>query len=113
MVAGSAEAVWLDDSATEFDDMTAQAQAAAHDLIFLSIDKTQIVADGIDKATITITALPSGAPVILLVAGTPVNVIFVNGVGAVTVSSIDPSTIPISVQNPANRTTDTFTVEAT
>ena len=104
--------IWLEDSAAESEMTTAEALAAAHDPVFLTVDKTHIAADGVDTATITVSASQSGAPVTLVVAGTPVSVTFINGIGTVTITSADPATIPVSVQDPANRTTDSYSIEA-
>src|SRR5690349_3598734 len=57
----------LDDSATPGDLATADSVAAAHDPVFLSVDKAIIAADGVETATITVLApKPGAAPVTLV-----------------------------------------------
>ncbi len=105
--------IWMQDSATPSDETTLTTLAAAHDPVYLSVDKPAITADGSDTATITVNASkPGAAPVSLLVAGVVVPVTLVNGIGTVTITSADPASIPISVQNAANRTTDQVIVTA-
>jgi hypothetical protein len=105
--------VWLDDSATAGDEATVTSLTAAHDPVFLSADKVTIAADGEDEAIITVEAPKSGAAsVTLLVADTPVPVTLTNGVGTVSVSSEDPASISVSVQNGDNRSLDVLVVEA-
>lgn len=104
--AGRPFSVWL---ASPTDEAAAIAVITAHDPVRLSVDTPSITADGIDTANVLIqTIRPDAAPVTLLVNGTPVRV---QG-GAIQISSDDPTTITITVQNPANRTTDTLIVEA-
>lgn len=104
--------IWLEDSASAADQLTATTTAQAHDPVFLSVDKTVIEGDGTDTATVTVNAPKVGAaPVVLLIAGSPIAVTLTNGVGTVPISS-DPATIEVSVQNPNNRTTDVLTIEA-
>jgi hypothetical protein len=105
----------LEDAATPADETTASDLALAHDPVFLSVDKTTITAANppTDMATVTVRApKPEAAPVTLLVAGAPVPVTLVGGVGTVTISSADPASIAVSVQNPANRSTDELVIEA-
>src|SRR5689334_18118248 len=105
--------IWLDDSATPADDLTAAGIADTHDPVFLSTDTTSIPADGSTAAMITIHAPKAGAaPVTLLVVGTPIPVTLIDGIGTLAITSADPASIGISVQNPANRSTDSITVEA-
>jgi hypothetical protein len=104
--------IWLADTATPPDDQQAAAVALAHDPVFLSVDKGHIAADGIDTATIHVFAPKPGAAVTLLIGNTPVPVTLTGGMGSITIVSIDPATIPVSVQNPANRSTDSVIVEA-
>lgn len=104
--------IWLADSATNADQQQAAAIALAHDPVFLSVDKSIIAANGLDTAMIYILAPKPGAAVTLLIGTTPVAVILDKGIGAISLVSSDPASIPISVQNPANRTTDTLIVEA-
>src|SRR5260221_4206158 len=104
--------LWLEDSATDLDVTSAETLATAHDPVFLSVDKAHIAADGVDTATITVSASQSGAPVTLVVAGTPVSVTLINAIGTVTITSADPAAISVSVQDPANRTTDSYSIEA-
>src|SRR5260221_7928032 len=58
--------LWLEDSATDLDVTSAEALAAAHDPVFLTVGKTHIEADGVDTSTITVSAVPAGAPPPLL-----------------------------------------------
>jgi hypothetical protein len=104
--------IWLDDSTSEGDQIIADSTAQAHDPVFLSVDKTEIVGDGVDTATITVNAPKVGAaPVVLLIDGSAVPVTLTNGIGTVPLSS-DPATVHVTVQNPENRTTDVITIEA-
>jgi hypothetical protein len=92
----------------------ALAAANAHDPVILSVDRTSIPADGATEAVVTVRApKPGAAAVSLLVAGSPIAVTLTNGVGTIRITSADPASIPVSVQNPANRSTDSLTVEAT
>lgn len=90
----------------------------AHDPVFLSVDKDQIDAGGVDSATVTIQApKPGPAAVTLVIAGTvsddqAVAVEFTDGVGQVEISSDDPQIITVMVQNPENRTADSLTIMA-
>ena len=105
--------IWLADSASQADQTAAAANATAHDPVFLSADKTDIAADGLDTATITVQApKPGAAPVSLLIGGVAVPVSLTNGVGTVTIRSSDPAIVAISVQNPQNRTADQIVVTA-
>jgi hypothetical protein len=104
--------IWLADSATTPDEQQATAIALAHDPVFLSVDKATIAANGIDIATVHVLAPKPGATVTLSIGNTPVPVTLTGGVGNITIVSSDPAAIPVSVQNPANRTTDTVIVEA-
>lgn len=105
--------IFVDDSASGADETAALANAAAHDPVFLTVDKTAITADGVDAATVTVRApKPGAAAVTLLVNGSPVPVTLANGVGAVEVASLDPDTITVSVQDGDNRSTDTITILA-
>ena len=104
--------VWLADSASAADQQQAAAFAQAHDPVFLSVDKSHIAANGTDMAIVTVFAPKPGASVTLLIGTTPVAVMLTNGVGSISIVSNDPAIIPVSVQNAANRTTDTLTVEA-
>jgi hypothetical protein len=104
--------VHLRDKATEDDIDSAQAVLDAHDPVFLSVDKTVIVGDGVDTATIMVTAPKvDAAPVVLLVEGTPVAVALVDGIGIVTINS-DPATIHVLVQDAENRSSDALVIEA-
>lgn len=89
-----------------------------HDPVFLTIDKTEIEADGTDQATITVTAPKPGAAAIVLVCtkpdGTTVteSVSLVSGVGTTTFKTKVEGIYTITLQNPSNRTTDSLTIEA-
>ena len=105
--------IWLDDSAGQADLDSAAALAAAHDPVYLTVDKTTITANGTDAATVTVRAgKPGAAAVTLLVNGVDWNITVTDGVGSDSLTSLDPVTITISVKNPANRSTDVLTVEA-
>jgi len=104
--------VWLADSASPLEQQQAAVVAQAHDPVFLSVDKTHVAANGVDTAIVTVFAPKPAALVTLLIGSTSVPVTLANGVGSISIVSNDPASIPISVQNPANRTTDTLIVEA-
>ena len=104
--------IWLVDNTTPLDDQLAIVIAQAHDPVFLSVDKATITANGVDMATVHVLAPKSSATVTLVIGNTPVPVTLTGGVGNITIVSTDHAMIPISVQNPANRTTDTVIVEA-
>lgn len=105
--------IWLDDSATGSDQTTATNTATAHDPVFLSVDKTSIVANGTDTATITVKAPKVGAAAItLIVNGADVPVSLSSGVGTVSITSLDKTTITATVKSPANRSTDAITIQA-
>lgn len=85
----------------------------AHDPVWISVDKTLISADGSDTATITVRAPKAGAaPVTLLVDGVSTPVMLTDGVGTLSVAAADPGVIDVSVEFPANRTTDTLEILA-
>lgn len=81
----------------------------AHDPVFITIAPSNIAANGVDAATITVTTVrPAPAPVILLIGGTEVPITLVNGgdsvgVGSVSVTSVDAATIPIALKDGAFR----------
>lgn len=105
--------VWLSDDAAQADLDTAAALAAAHDPVHLSVDKTTILANGTDAATVTVHAPKAGAAaVVLLVNGVDWAIALTDGVGSDTITSLDPVTITVTVKNPANRSTDVLTIEA-
>lgn len=97
---------------------TALALIDAHDPVFLSVDKTQITADGVDFATVKVRApKPGAAPVTLVITpsgGDPVTqaVDLIDGVGTVEIDSIDPQVITVTVQDGDNRTTDSIEIGA-
>jgi hypothetical protein len=105
--------IWLDDAATPSDETTALALAAAHDPVFVSIDKTTFQANGTDAATISVAAPnPGSAPVSLLVGGTSVPVSLSGGLGSITLTSADPVQLTVGVQNSENRFVGQFVIEA-
>lgn len=116
--AGRDISIWLDDSATATDQSQAGSLAAAHDPVFLTVDKTTIQRGGTDAATVTVNAPKIGAaPVTLAVStngGAPVDwpVTLVGGTGTDKLTSLDPATITVTVKNPANRSTDSLTIKA-
>ena len=106
-------AIWVQDSVSPADEIALHAVVAAHDPVSLTLDRPTIIADGSDMATVTIhTPRPDAAPVALVIAGAIVPVPLVNGLGTVMITSADPASIPISVQNAANRTTAQVIVTA-
>lgn len=105
--------IWVQDSTSPTDEAALNAVVSAHDPVSLTVDKLIIIADSADTATVTVSApKPGAAPVSLMIAGAIVPVPLVNGVGTVTITSADPASIPVSVQNAANRTTDQIGVIA-
>lgn len=111
--AGRDISIWLDDSAVQTDLDSAAAIAAAHDPVTLSVDKTTILANGTDAATVTVRApKPGAAAVTLTVNGVDWPIALTNGVGSDTLVSLDPATITITVKNGSNRSTDSLTIEA-
>src|SRR5205085_627796 len=99
--------IWMDDSAIGADDTAAAGIAALHDPVFLSADKDSIQADGSDTVTLMVTTTnPAAAGVSLLINGAAVPVTLNSGAGTVQIASADPLTITVSVQDPANRSTD-------
>jgi hypothetical protein len=98
---------------------TAEQQAmvdgiiAAHDPVFLDVDRAVITADGVDTVAVIVRTLkPNATAVTLLINNVEQAVELVNGVGTVEVASEDPQTIQVSVKNPANRTTDMISIQA-
>jgi hypothetical protein len=105
--------ITVDDSAIAADETAMLGAVSAHDPVFLSVDKATITADGVDAATITVSAPKQGAAAVtLLVNGSPVPVTLTAGIGTIQISSADPATITVSAQTPANRTTDTLSIKA-
>ena len=111
--------IWLDDSVTPLDEATVTAVAETHDPVFLSADRpleagrVLIQADGMDTVTITVSAPRSdAAAVTLLVAGIAVPIALSGGIGAIQITSADPASVLVDVQNPSNRSTDQIIVEA-
>jgi predicted aspartyl protease len=105
--------VVLSDSAIQADLDTVATLVSSHDPVFLNADKLSVTADGVDTATITVSApKPGAASVTLLVNGTPISVLMSGGVGTIQITSVDPQTITVGVQSPANRTTDTLSIAA-
>jgi hypothetical protein len=91
----------------------ADAIAAAHDPVFLSVDKQLILADGLDEATVTVRApKPGAAAVSLLVDGVAYPVTLTDGAGTFTIASSDPLTFEVSVANPENRSADALIIQA-
>jgi hypothetical protein len=91
----------------------ANAVVAAHDPVFLSVDKQLILADGLDEATVTVRApKPGAAAVSLLVDGVAYPVTLTDGAGTFTIASSDPLTFEVSVANPENRSADALIIQA-
>ncbi len=108
--AGRPFSAWL---ASYDDEAAAIVVITTHDPVLLTVNKTTIDADGADTAVLTVRTYRADAePVTVLVNDTPVAVTLVDGVGTLEITSDDPTVITLAVQNPDNRTTDTFTVEA-
>lgn len=87
----------------------AAAVIAAHDPVFLSVDRDQIGADGADEATLTVLAQN---PVTLTIGGQDVELVPAGGAAAVGITSDGPQTILISVKDGANRCASTVEVRA-
>lgn len=110
--------VWYDDTVTPADMTTASNLATAHDPVNLATDKTTVQADGNDTATISVSAPKPGAAAVTLVCTKPdasqvtQAVTLVAGAGTVQFKTIVPGTYTVTVQNPANRSGDTITIEA-
>lgn len=106
--------IWMDDTAVQAEKDSAAALAAAHDPVFLSVDKTTIVANGTDAATVTVRApKPGAAAVTLLINGvTEWTFTLTDGVGTDTLTALDAGIITLTCKDSSNRTTDVLTVEA-
>lgn len=106
--------IWMDDTAAQADLDSAAALAAAHDPVFLSVDKTTITANGTDAATVTVRApKPGAAAVTLLINGvTEWTFTLTDGVGTDTLTALDAGIITLTCKDSSNRTTDVLTVEA-
>jgi hypothetical protein len=105
--------IWLDESASSADETAAREIAQAHDPVTLSVDKAIILADGVDVATVTVRApKPGAAAVTLSVNGIDYPVMLADGVAVEPIMALDPTTITITIKNPANRSTDTLTIQA-
>jgi len=100
------------------DQATMTTTATAHDPIILSIDKTSIAADGIDFCTINVIAPKAGAAAVTIVVTKPDGttltqaVTMSGGIGSVQFKTQIVGTYVIGVQNPSNRTSVTFTIQA-
>jgi hypothetical protein len=107
--------VHLDDTATPADEALVNGLALAHDPVFLSVDKTTILAAHAptDAVTVSVWSPKMGAaPVTLIIARTAVPVTLTEGIGTVVINSADPASVGVSLQNPANRSTDQLVIEA-
>lgn len=99
-------------------EITAQNIFNAHDPVFITADKTGIQSDGSDTATITVNAPKPGAAAINLICTKPDGttivqaVALVGGVGTTTFKTKIEGTYTITLQNAANRTTDSLTIQA-
>lgn len=88
----------------------------AQDPVRLAIDKTTVLADGTDFATVTVSALkPGAAAVTLAVVGpggatTLQPVTLAAGVGSVQIKTSMYGLHTVSIQNPANRCSDSFSL---
>lgn len=89
---------------------SAQSVVDAHDPVFLQVNKTTITADGADEAVVTVTTPKAGAAAVTLdING---QAVAVDETGQVAIASLDAQTITVSVQNPANRSTQMITIKA-
>lgn len=109
--------IWMGDNAVDADGPVALGVYTAHDAVTLSADKLSILANGIDAATITVTAQPGGAPCTLVITqpgGAQVTqaVTMNAGFGTIAFTTVVPGVYTFALQNPANRTTDMLTVTA-
>jgi hypothetical protein len=105
--------VWLADSAPAIADATANAVLAAHAAISLSVDRAIIRANGSDRATLTIRVDDSRVTALTLLIGDQSVPIALTGHRTqLTLSALDPATIPVRVQDADNRTTDALTIVA-
>lgn len=108
----------MNDSAQPADDQTALSLIAAHDPVFLSVDKGGIRANGIEVATITVEAPKNGAAAVSLVCTPDIGpavvepIVLVNGVGVTQFKTAIAAIYTITVQNAANRSTDSLTIKA-
>jgi hypothetical protein len=110
---GRALSIWLADEATAPDETAATALMAAHDPVFLSLDKATIQADGADVATVTIrTPRADAAPVLLLVNGQLTPIPLLDGVGTLEIVSLDPARIVVALKSGSNRCVDQLEVQA-
>lgn len=97
---------------------TAQGVFDAHDPVFLSVDKKSVAADGTDQITITVSAPKPGAAAITLICTKPdggtvtQSVSLTAGVGTTTFKTRVPGDYTITLQSPANRTTDSLSIQA-
>jgi hypothetical protein len=108
-----AVSVWLEDTASDSERAAVQASAAAHDPVFLTADRAAIAADDTDTAAVHVRAPhPAAAAVTLLVGGQPVPVALTAGEAVLWLSSADPVQIVVTLQQPANRTTDSLVISA-
>lgn len=106
--------LWLGNAAilTAPQEVTAQAIFDAHDPVFLTVDKTSVLADGTDTAIISVSAPKVGAAGVTLICtkpdgGTVTQVIsMTNGAGSTTFQTSLAGPYTITLQNPSNRTTD-------
>lgn len=104
---------WLRDDAPAIADATANAVLAAHAAISLSVDRATIRANGSDRATLTIRADEGKLSTLMLLIGDqPVPITLTGHTTHITLSALDPATIPIRVQDADNRTTDALTIAA-
>lgn len=111
---GRPPSVWLADDATDEDKTLANTVIAAHDPVFITVDKLSITADGVDVATITVSApRPNARAVTLIIYGQEVPIALTGGVGSEPITALDYVSIPVRLKQPANRSKDTFTIKAT
>jgi hypothetical protein len=105
--------VWLADTASAADLAMVESVATAHAPVFLTVDKSTIVADGWDAATVTVTAPnPTDTLVTLIIGETAVPVALSDGIGTTLITSVDPVTLTVSLEHPANRSTDQLVIVA-
>lgn len=91
---------------------------AAQDPVYIYSDKTLMLADNIERCTITVTApKPGAAPVVLQVSvngGILVDfpIPLTGGIGSDYFTAKDPGTITVTVKNGSNRSADVLTIKA-
>lgn len=114
---------YMQDSVTPAEEASVGSLLSAHDPVFISTDKAVIYANGIDTATISVSAPKAGAAGVTLVI-TQLNndgvviqtitqaVTMFGGAGTVQFKTQIYGTYTVAVQNGSNRCADTFSIQA-